>query len=52
MTKLMKDEHLSVEEAAGRLGALGKIDGRGNADSRKHRLAKRYRDERVKLKTP
>jgi len=52
MTKLMKDEQLSVEEAAGRLGALGKIKGRGNADSRKHRLAKRYRDERGEPKTP
>jgi hypothetical protein len=52
MTKLMKDEQLSVEEAAGRLGALDKIKGRGNADSRKHRLAKRYRDERGEPKTP
>jgi len=52
MTKLMKEEQLSAEEAAGRLGALGKIKGRGNADSRKHRLAKRYRDERGEPKTP
>jgi hypothetical protein len=45
MTELMKTEHLSAEEAAGRLGDLGKIKGRGGPYSRKRRLARRYREE-------
>jgi len=52
ITRRMKEEHLSVEEAAGQLSTLGKIEGRGNPDSRKHRLAKRYRNECGKLKAP
>jgi len=52
ITRRMKKEHLSAEEAAGQLSTLGKIKGRGNPDSRKHRLAKRYRNECGKPKTP
>jgi len=51
MAKLMKDEQLSAQEAAKRLGDLGKIARRGTLESAVHRLAKRYRDEREKPKT-
>jgi hypothetical protein len=42
LIKLMKDDHLSAQEAAGRLGDLNKIAGRGTLDSRKRHLARRY----------
>ena len=45
ITKLMKEEQLSAQEAAQRLADLGKIEGRGSANSRKLRLARRYRKE-------
>src|SRR5262245_46703007 len=45
ITKLIKKEQLSPQEAAQRLGDLGKIEGRGSANSRKLRLARRYRKE-------
>jgi hypothetical protein len=49
VTDLMKTEHLSVREAAGRLGALGKLAGRGVLESRILRLARKYRKEVLKL---
>jgi hypothetical protein len=45
MTKLIETENLTRREAAKRLDDLGKIKGRGVADSRIRRLANRYRDE-------
>jgi hypothetical protein len=45
ITELIKKEQLSAQEAAQRLSDLGKIEGRGSANSRKLRLARRYREE-------